>query len=55
MIALLAPRMFAVRRGLGLRRPRLAGRLAADERGDGTTAALVLERVPRAMREVVGG
>jgi ADP-dependent NAD(P)H-hydrate dehydratase / NAD(P)H-hydrate epimerase len=33
----------------------LAGRFAAGERGDGTTAVDVLERVPRAMREVVGG
>ncbi len=32
----------------------LAGRKAADELGDGTTAADVLERVPQAMREVVG-
>jgi hydroxyethylthiazole kinase-like uncharacterized protein yjeF len=33
----------------------LAGRLAADERGEGSTAVDVLERVPEAMREVVGG
>lgn len=33
----------------------LAGRLAADERGEGSTAVDVLERVPHAMREVVGG
>jgi NAD(P)H-hydrate epimerase len=33
----------------------LAGRLAADERGEGSTAVDVLERVPQAIREVVGG
>jgi ADP-dependent NAD(P)H-hydrate dehydratase / NAD(P)H-hydrate epimerase len=33
----------------------VAGELAGRERGVGTTASDVLERVPRAMREVVGG
>jgi ADP-dependent NAD(P)H-hydrate dehydratase / NAD(P)H-hydrate epimerase len=33
----------------------VAGALAGRERGVGTTASDVLERVPQAMREVVGG
>jgi ADP-dependent NAD(P)H-hydrate dehydratase / NAD(P)H-hydrate epimerase len=33
----------------------VAGRLAAEDRGDGTTAGDVLERIPDALREVVGG
>ena len=33
----------------------IAGALAGEERGVGTTASDVLERVPTAMREVVGG
>ena len=33
----------------------VAGGLAGQERGEGTTASDVLDRVPRAMREVVGG